>query len=308
VCCAIVALFLCGTALAQSQPPSPSASHSAQTQQSATGRKNQDPKASNADTQAPPPSTNQPERSPNPGHQKKHNEDGENAATQYNIASWVVAVFTVVLAISAIVQVGIYIRQTELMASALEETKRTASAAIASATAMEHGNAINRESLQAVQRAYVGFPYASVTNVNIGCLTHEDTGAVAIWRIQLPIENTGNTPAREFRTCVNFIKTDTAGLPKNFSFKDFGDIATAGSIGAKDKIFSPDMDIPIETIYNVRDKQIRGFFYGWATYRDVFENTPVHRTEFCHELHVLNVAGTELLFRVASHGEHNSQT
>jgi hypothetical protein len=207
--------------------------------------------------------------------------------------------------------------QAYMLRQTLLATRIAANAARCSAknaqktvTQMEEANRINRESLQAVQRAYISFSYLSTENANVTRAFDQRGGSV--WTFHLPIENTGNTPARELRVRVNVRNTGTAGLPSDFSFENLvedsgAEDPTLDFVAAKGRIYTGGLDIRDDVVRGVHAKQIRCFFYGCATYKDVFENTPPHRTEFCYELSIVDISDTELGVQVACYGKYNSQ-
>jgi hypothetical protein len=172
--------------------------------------------------------------------------------------------------------------------------------------AMQDANRINRESLQIGQRAYISFPMAAEA---IGVASAE-TGVLVLWRFNLPLENTGNTPAREVRTHVNFhVEDPAAPLATDFPFPDGGLPDDSSSfLAAKGRIASGVLNIQQQTIQRILERQARLFFYGWTTYRDVFEGTALHRTEFCHEMEILAIIGADLRWFIKTYGNHNSQT
>jgi len=197
------------------------------------------------------------------------------------------------------------------------ETRKAATAATRAVEAtersighMEEANRISRENMQAGQRAYIAFPMLDFQTLRVA----DDTGAPIAFRFRLAVENTGNTPALNLIMRVNYWGQDgDQGLPSNYDFRDFAPPDGPAEdypmyLSAKAKTYSPLLSIPRETIIRLNERRMRLFFYGWATYRDVFEGTPLHRTEFCHELKVLEIAGDKFTLELSGYREHNSQT
>lgn len=197
------------------------------------------------------------------------------------------------------------------------ETKKSADAAIKNAAsaeanadsarktldAMVEANRINREAMRCVQRAYVTFPIVDIDSERItDCTSGEITG----WRYYIPVENTGNTPARELKIHVNWhVRPDE--VPKNFDYPDYGpDEQIRFPLAAKEKIFSAPMEIGRDVIEKLAAGEVNFYFYGWATYREVFENTETHRTAFCHKVRLLQV-GENVRGELRFHGNHNYQ-
>ena len=196
------------------------------------------------------------------------------------------------------------------------ETRKAATAATRAVKAtersighMEEANRISRENMQAGQRAYIAFPMLDFQTLRVA----DDTGTPIAFQFRLAVENTGNTPALNLIMRVNYWGQDgDQGLPSNYDFRDFAPPDGPAEdypmyLSAKAKTYSPLLSIPRETIIRLNERQMRLFFYGWATYRDVFEGTPLHRTEFCHELKVLEIAGDRVVFELSAYRKHNSQ-
>lgn len=197
------------------------------------------------------------------------------------------------------------------------ETKKSADAAIKNAASAEanadsarktldalvEANRINREALVYLQRAYVTFP---VTGLDFERIIDLQSGGITGWRFYIPVENTGNTPARELRIHVNWHWRGDE-LPREFGYSDFGpDEEIRFPLAAKERIFSAPLEIPRDTIEKLGAGQINSYFYGWATYKDVFENTQIHRTTFCHKAKLLQV-GENVRIDLRFHGDHNHQ-
>src|SRR5437660_1573242 len=100
---------------------------------------------------------------------------------------------------------------------------------------MDEANRINREGIQVGQRAYVTFPFASDPKDLKVMRIAGDDGKTQAWRFYLPIENTGNTPAKQTRINVNFQAIEgNAGLADDFAYPDYaGKDDNPLSLGAK---------------------------------------------------------------------------
>lgn len=171
--------------------------------------------------------------------------------------------------------------------------------------ATRQGNQINREISQAVQRAYIAFPLLDVQQMAV----KSEAGAFVRWELRTAVENTGNTPARDLYIYANCCCVDgNAGLPDNFSFPDFGTGENFPfQLAAKGKTYSAKLPLEYGVANQVYEKKARLYFYGWAMYKDVFDSTIIHRTEFCHEVGILKI-GDGLLLEMSVHRLHNSQT
>lgn len=213
--------------------------------------------------------------------------DGANEAFWNRIATSLMAIGTLIIAVFAVIQ---------------------ARAAQDAVKAVHEGNEINRTSLQTVQRAYISYPISDMQ----WHLIKGDPTTGNFWQVRIALENTGNTPAINLTDRLNYQwKPGQSGLPDDYPFTDFGDteIKYFSNLPSKGKIYSPKLTIPEAIITSLRDKQIRLFLFGWATYKDAFADTPLHRTEFCHEIAIMGVdANGNLAMEVSLHHKHNSQS
>jgi hypothetical protein len=172
---------------------------------------------------------------------------------------------------------------------------------------MVEANSINREALQAGQRAYVSFMViGDAIQVNF---VKDSAGNVTAWRLRNGTENTGNTPAWELVHRINAY-WDTGELPNDFNYPDAGTqtVEYVSTLAAKARIYSPEITISQSVIKEVYEGSLHLYLYGWATYRDVFSGTPVHRTEFCHEIRIREIVGDRVSLAVSLHHQHNTQT
>lgn len=132
--------------------------------------------------------------------------------------------------------------------------------------------------LMTVQRAFVSLK----TIESIG--VRDEQGKVVRWEFFPQWENGGATQTRLMRQHVN--KGFAEGeLPSNFDFHDAGEednrpyfLAAKGGILTGPLLVDPDM------LTEVKNRKKRLYFWGWAAYRDVFESSEPHLTEFCNEL------------------------
>ncbi|HEV2492548.1 MAG TPA: hypothetical protein VG204_05690 [Terriglobia bacterium] len=170
---------------------------------------------------------------------------------------------------------------------ATDATFRAANQARRSANAARDANRIARESLVAVQRAFV-FPNPMPKAEEVVGKTPE-TGEV---RITIPWENSGTTPTEwmRFNIIAQFFDRE---MPDDFTFPEkvqagkpkahpYTVIPPKGSIEAN-------VSVPVGIINQWWMGKKHVYFYGWATYRDVFPDTPEHLTRFCYEMVKVNI-------------------
>jgi hypothetical protein len=174
-----------------------------------------------------------------------------------------------------------------------------------SAQAAESAAAINAEALHSVQRAFLTFPPSPVIDVFVN-----PGNESPLFQLTMPIENSGVTPARQMVDRVSCI-TPMGPLPTNYSFPDQkGDCGTpwaatgASFISAKSSVESQPVYVDFKFVKEFAE-QAHGpwqghigrpdhptrtiSLYGWVVYRDIFEHTPEHLSEFCRTLIVLRI-------------------
>jgi len=140
-----------------------------------------------------------------------------------------------------------------------------------------------RDSLTVVQRAYVSI--GEISGSRLGVSNNPNTIYLAV---TFPWENAGYTPTRNMTTHISwyFYKH---GLPKGWSFPDLWKVGQphipmGGVVSPRGKIGYTVGPITADDIRKIQLHKDRLFFWGWAKYRDVFDDTPEHVTQFCYEL------------------------
>jgi len=150
-------------------------------------------------------------------------------------------------------------------------------------TAMLDSNKTNREALISVQRAFVFVGNSEIARVVVGKKINHFT-IKTVW------ENSGTTPTKLTTTHVSFQSwTGPGGIPDDFTFPDSWSegvphINTEVFIGPKGitSVITPPISATI--LEGIKNHSARFYIWGWAKYRDIFNDTPEHITEFCTEL------------------------
>jgi hypothetical protein len=168
---------------------------------------------------------------------------------------------------------------------------------------------ISKQALVDVQRAFVFIKMFEVSVINNNIV------------IMPQWENSGYTPATQKINWVSW-QTFVGEIPPNFYTFDFnaqGRPVPAGSedlpptfIGPHATQFADALTIPIAIMEEVRTWNQRLFVWGWIEYRDAFDGTPIHRTEFCNEVMVTSISRDEVTketkaaLRFALYGPYNT--
>lgn len=184
------------------------------------------------------------------------------------LAEWAMVCFTLVIAATTVVYT-IYSRRQW---SALLES-----------------NAINRESLQSVQRAYISYQ-----GIRENTLYERTAGAMKFFGFQFFADtlNSGNTPAGIIDQYFNIKKlpdepteVEFTGSPRR-AMESIGPRAPnmIGSVRIPPSAFGIKGIVTMGTLRSELVRNTNIYAWGWITYRDVFPKTEVHLTEFCQQM------------------------
>jgi hypothetical protein len=187
--------------------------------------------------------------------------------------AWLVG-FTGVLAASTI---GLWIvtwqgakRQSREMRDSIGIAERAARGSHRSADIAERA-------LVAGQRAFVSVAFGQNANRNIG------TREISHWRFAPTWLNTGNSPTRNMENHVSMWWPDTE-LADDWCFPDYWypgpRTPTLIGIAPKSTIEGQSITVPVGIIADVIEERKFLYFWGWATYNDVFPETPRYVTRF----------------------------
>ena len=188
--------------------------------------------------------------------------------------------------------------QSRDMKASILEAKRSADAANRSAKIAE-------DSIVKLQRA-------SVFMADINFNWHPDTAREGKfwWHFRPVLQNAGNTQTREMTTNVCFEFRDTP-LPKDFSFPVNKDSFPA-IVPPHGAVYGSSFPLLDDQMIEIQKGEKFFYIYGTITYRDVFDDTPIHTTTFCRQ--VMSLLGnytrpdkevTEMFFGIVF-PEHNT--
>jgi hypothetical protein len=160
---------------------------------------------------------------------------------------------------------------------------------------MIESNKISRDSLIAVQRAFIHFK-----EIHVKGLTSEDTTGLFSrqWSFIAATENSGNTPGIEV--------VNAFGVQNHFlADKEFLGIVKKTDlrktvVGPKAPLYLGPQNRNEDFIFGPnlpKNGKFRTFaidrplvLFGWIAYRDVFPKTKLHVTEFCQQLTVVSLS------------------
>jgi hypothetical protein len=174
-------------------------------------------------------------------------------------------------------------------------------------SAIKEQGFISRQQLEQTERAFV-----FLKEIRVDKIVDPTRSRVLQFRFLPQWENSGTTPTKKLHSHVNWYCQPTT-LTKGFWFLPIGDLTPHEYVlGPKVIIGSVTLDVPIEYLRNVRYDEAHLYFYGWAIYRDIFSDTPEHRTRFCYKLVVmsgdLDSVESPIVIGFSVHSEHNDAT
>jgi hypothetical protein len=153
--------------------------------------------------------------------------------------------------------------QARQMRASIREARRSADVA--------------ENALTKLQRAFL-FPHEVQPTII------HDENRVWSWIIRFEWQNTGSSPAKDMRLHVSWEHFQD-DIPEDFTFPDVGlQVHHPVYLPPKGKTMTGPLEIDVAVLEAVRVGHIRPFFWGWATYRDIFEGTPLHITKFFREI------------------------
>lgn len=144
---------------------------------------------------------------------------------------------------------------------------------------IKESNRVNRDALISVQRAFITVPGLEE---RLNALDPSELNWM--WDVRARIENSGATAA--MKVVHSFIAAPRIDEPDEDAFigkktaNDYGE-----TIGPKATGFSARLQVPhfvikaLSTPDRTTNQEL--FLWGWITYRDTFEDTSPHLTEFC---------------------------
>lgn len=119
-------------------------------------------------------------------------------------------------------------------------------------------------------------------------------GEIEIHRIRATFENVGSTPTRHLVYRINEVRiVDHGTLLPNYDYADDENSRLSETvIGPNSTGTSAPFYITPEQFEAIKSGK-RAFVWGWIDYNDVFDNSPRHRTEFCHQLLIKTPVGND---------------
>jgi hypothetical protein len=159
--------------------------------------------------------------------------------------------------------------------------------------------------LRAMQRSAVlaerNMAIAQRAFVYVGTLTWSVDGQNV--RIMPTWDNSGATPTRSLRISTNW-KAWHGDPPADFAFS-YARAPERLFLGPGAKSDVGSVLIPMRDIQAAIEARVHLYFWGRATYEDVFEGTEPHFVEFCYRLDVTGATPGNIALAFTHYGTHN---
>jgi hypothetical protein len=143
--------------------------------------------------------------------------------------------------------------------------------------------------------------FAQRAFVTVGSLAARSAGANLI--VTPTLENGGSTPARSLRVSTNW-RVWHGELQPDFSY-NYAEPPARIVLAAHGRVAIGTVEIPMRDVQAAIENKLQLYFWGRATYDDVFEGSEPHFFEFCYRLDVAGTAPNSVAVGFTPHGPHN---
>jgi Sec-independent protein translocase protein TatA len=116
-------------------------------------------------------------------------------------------------------------------------------------------------------------------------------------------DNNGTTPTRSLRISTNW-KAWHGELPADFAYS-YTRPPERLFLGPRGQTDVGSVTIPMRDIQAAIEERVQLYFWGRATYEDVFEGSQPHFVEFCHRMDVKGTAPNAIAVSFSHYGPHN---
>jgi len=193
------------------------------------------------------------------------------------------ALATGLLVVVGLFQLWLFYVQLRYIRQSLADTKAAADAAMVSADAAKKSADVAEVAMVAGERAFV---FAT----DLFCVWDPlPVGGPYNWRFRPVFRNSGDTPVKQLRICVESTLR-TSPLPPGFNFNQNPPVVGTGILGPNSSLTGvvaprpPAPAITPQDIVDIKNGQKYLYLWGWAKYYDVFTGTPEHITHFCWQI------------------------
>jgi len=154
---------------------------------------------------------------------------------------------------------------------------------------------------KAAHRAERNMTTAQRAFLYIGAMTWSPAGANV--KISPAWGNSGTTPTRNLRISTNW-KTSHGELPADFVFT-YARAPERLFLGPNGRADVGSVLIPMRDIQAAIEDRVNLYFWGRATYEDMFEGSEPHFIEFCYRLDVSGATPDKITLVFTHYGSHN---
>jgi hypothetical protein len=154
---------------------------------------------------------------------------------------------------------------------------------------------------KAAQRADRNMTTVQRAFLYIGAMAWSPMGANV--KISPTWANSGTTPTRNLRISTNW-KTSHGELPADFVFT-YARAPERLFLGPNGRADVGSVLIPMRDIQAAIEDRVNLYFWGRATYEDMFEGSEPHFIEFCYRLDVTGATPDKITLLFTHYGAHN---
>ena len=158
-------------------------------------------------------------------------------------------------------------------------------------TAMRRPVEVAERNLEIAQRAFV----------YVGSLDSNTVGTNL--KVTPVLENGGTTPTRSLRISTHW-RAWHGELPPDFVY-NYVQSPDRLFLGARGRVKIGSVLIPMRDIQAAIDERLQLYFWGRATYEDMFEGSEPHFVEFCYRLDAVGATPDKVSLTFQPYGPHN---
>jgi Sec-independent protein translocase protein TatA len=191
-------------------------------------------------------------------------------------ATWTAAVAGIVYGAVAFITYRQIKKSTDIAVCALEQNGKQFTDTLAQ---MKEQTGISRDALISVQRAFVN------PSLNYGTVTDPFSGNPIYMSINIKWENVGVTPTRKLIIHDNSLlgnKLPNVLRDMRNSEPPYGNVEIF--LGPKSEVFSRGINLTLPMLESAWKTNLHVYLWGWARYRDVFNDSKPHITRYCHDI------------------------
>jgi hypothetical protein len=129
--------------------------------------------------------------------------------------------------------------------------------------------------------------------------------AVRHFAIKPKWRNSGTTPSKRLTVRLNWTHFPSKKMPESFNY-EYGPETTRMMLGPQSTEWSDTVTIPPDVADAAFKNKHTLFIWGRADYRDVFDSSKPHFTEWCYRIHFHMRPDNKIQTQFIAHGRYNN--